>query len=280
MPKDTTTLGLTELGLTSYEAAAYLTLLRRDSFTASELSQKAHIPRQRIYDVIDSLTEKGLCQLRTSSPCTLAATEPVLALTALSTRLTGELEGRRDTIAARGAEVTGSLQSLYKEGRGQETPLSYVHIYRDRAQIAAVARELARAAQEEIKLCLRGPAVFDPGVSAELLGDALTRGVSCRALCTSEVSLGREFGSLLARYSGRGLAVRRLEGSGFPAPRALVFDDHAVLLFFPEPLAGPPSFQTVVIRHPEMLLMMNFTFESLWGLREARAVDAQGHSLS
>ena len=55
---------LTRLGLTSYEAKAYLTLIRRDSFTAAQVARQSGLPRQRIYDVLGSLVQKGLAVAR------------------------------------------------------------------------------------------------------------------------------------------------------------------------------------------------------------------------
>ena len=43
----------------TYEARAYVTLVRRDSFTAAQIARTAGLPRQRIYDVLASLVEKG-----------------------------------------------------------------------------------------------------------------------------------------------------------------------------------------------------------------------------
>ena len=54
--------GLVELGLTRYEAKAYLTLIQRESYAASEFAIEAGIPRQRIYDVLNSLVSRGLAR--------------------------------------------------------------------------------------------------------------------------------------------------------------------------------------------------------------------------
>ena len=48
---------LTRLGLTIYEAKAYLALIRRGSSTAAEVARLAGVPRQRIYDVLASLVD-------------------------------------------------------------------------------------------------------------------------------------------------------------------------------------------------------------------------------
>ena len=77
---------LTRLGLTSYEAKAYLTLIRRDSFTAAQVARQSGLPRQRIYDVLGSLVQKGLAVARPGNVVKYAATPPELAIEQLLDR--------------------------------------------------------------------------------------------------------------------------------------------------------------------------------------------------
>jgi len=51
---------LLKLGLTEYEAKAYLSLLRENPVNGYSLSKNSGIPRSRIYDVLQSLIAKGL----------------------------------------------------------------------------------------------------------------------------------------------------------------------------------------------------------------------------
>ena len=67
---------LTKLGLTTYEARAYVALVRRDSFTAAQVARQADLPRQRIYDVLGSLVQKGLASARPGSTVKYAAVAP------------------------------------------------------------------------------------------------------------------------------------------------------------------------------------------------------------
>ena len=48
------------LGLNSYEAKAYLTLIMRGASKATVIARESGIPQQRIYDVLRSLESKGL----------------------------------------------------------------------------------------------------------------------------------------------------------------------------------------------------------------------------
>src|SRR5579872_3656428 len=50
---------LQQLGLNAYEARSYLVLIGHTRFKALELAARAHVPRQKIYEVLDSLVEKG-----------------------------------------------------------------------------------------------------------------------------------------------------------------------------------------------------------------------------
>src|SRR5277367_5544584 len=54
---------LQAIGLNAYEARSYLVLVGHPRFKALELASRAHVPRQKIYEVLDSLVEKGFAQV-------------------------------------------------------------------------------------------------------------------------------------------------------------------------------------------------------------------------
>jgi len=54
---------LSEVGLSEYEAKAYLALLRSSPSTAYEIAKESGIPTSKIYQVIHKLTEKRICLL-------------------------------------------------------------------------------------------------------------------------------------------------------------------------------------------------------------------------
>jgi len=68
------------LGLSKYEACAYLALLGHDDSTAVEVADRAGVPRQRIYDVLTSLRDKGLIDIRDGRPARHSARPPSVAL--------------------------------------------------------------------------------------------------------------------------------------------------------------------------------------------------------
>src|SRR5437660_12385121 len=112
---------LTRLGLTSYEARAYIALTGRDSFTAAQVSRVAGLPRQRIYDVLGSLVQKALAAARPGSAVKSAATEPALALELLMATRREALPSLEQGVAA----TVRALTAAFTGGRAHTHPPGY-----------------------------------------------------------------------------------------------------------------------------------------------------------
>ena len=93
------------LGLTMYEAQAYLTLTSFISSTASEVAEKSGIPRSKIYDVLKGLNEKNFIEIEDGRPHTYNVRSPVDVLNREQERLNSEID---DTITR--------LTNIYENG--------------------------------------------------------------------------------------------------------------------------------------------------------------------
>ena len=67
---------LQKVGLTEYEAKAYLGLLSDHLNTATKLSEKSGVPRTRIYSVLESLAQKGWIRIYSGIPLLFKAVDP------------------------------------------------------------------------------------------------------------------------------------------------------------------------------------------------------------
>src|SRR6202171_4060988 len=83
---------LQQLGLNTYESRSYLVLLGHPKFKALELAARAHVPRQKIYEVLDSLVEKGFAQVVQEKTQLFSAVEPTLAIPGYLSRRKENLE--------------------------------------------------------------------------------------------------------------------------------------------------------------------------------------------
>src|SRR5881628_2919943 len=83
---------LQQLGLNAYESRSYLVLVGHPRFKALELAARSHVPRQKIYEVLDSLIEKGFAQVVQEKTKLFSAVEPTLAIPAYLSRRSETLQ--------------------------------------------------------------------------------------------------------------------------------------------------------------------------------------------
>jgi sugar-specific transcriptional regulator TrmB len=83
-------------GLNTYEAKSYLSLLERNSLTAPELSRIAGIPRARIYETLENLIAKGLCNSEKGKVKKYSATNPSVLRDILMVQEKGKFQRQID----------------------------------------------------------------------------------------------------------------------------------------------------------------------------------------
>ena len=96
------------IGLTLYEAQAYVTLTSLIQATAVEVSEKSNIPRSKIYDVLKKLNEKDFIEIEDGRPLTYIVKSPVDVLGREKEKIDSELD---DTITR--------LTNVYENGMSQ-----------------------------------------------------------------------------------------------------------------------------------------------------------------
>ena len=137
---------LTRLGLTSYEARAYVALTGRDSFTAAQVARLAGLPRQRIYDVLGALVEKGLAATRPGRVLKYSAADPRTAIHGLLAAHRQQLTDLEKSAVS----LADQLAAAYLAGQEHSDPLEYIEVLRDPGAINARFDELQAAVKKEI----------------------------------------------------------------------------------------------------------------------------------
>ena len=246
---------LQRLGLTSYEARAYLALLRRDTSTAVETARLANLPRQRVYDVLSSLVEKGLASTRPGKAVKYSATPPEQALEHLVAGHRQQLtELERDT-----ASMLDSLQPAYLAGREHTDPLEYIEVLRDRRAINERFAELEAGIKDEILVFTKPPyatPVFEHDEGLDIVSTHRARSVY-------------EFSAFDDPRSAE--AIRRYIQAGEEArfvdelPLKLVIIDEQIVMFgMEDPVAGSSILTMIVIEHPSLARLLKIAFEAVW----------------
>lgn len=96
------------IGLTMYEAQAYVTLTSLISATAVEVSEKSGIPRSKIYDVLKKLNEKNYIEIEDGRPLKYIVKSPVEVLSREKEKINQKID-----------DGISSLTNVYENGMSQ-----------------------------------------------------------------------------------------------------------------------------------------------------------------
>ncbi len=247
---------LVRLGLTSYEARAYVALTRRESCTAAQVARLAGLPRQRIYDVLGGLVERGLAASRPGSVVKYAAAEPASAIERL-------VAGRRQELTAleQGAAATiDTLTAAYVAGRQHTDPLEYIEVLREPGAINARFDELQASIQREILVFTKPPYAKPPQENIE--GLEVVRTHVARSIYEFSVFEDPVVVSGVARFVEQGEQARFVP----ELPLKLVIVDETIVMFgMQDPVADRnPDFTMMVVEHPSLATVLKVAFDAYW----------------
>ncbi len=103
---------LAKLGLTEYESKALSTLFSLREADSPELAKSAQVPKTRVYDVLDSLVEKGLVVKMATRPKKYRALKPTEAFQKLLSEKKNELSTWEELGSQLGKELESEKMGL------------------------------------------------------------------------------------------------------------------------------------------------------------------------
>jgi sugar-specific transcriptional regulator TrmB len=257
---------LTRLGLTTYEAKAYVALMGRESYTAAQVARTGGLPRQRIYDVLGSLVQKGLAAARPGRVVKYAGVAPELGVERLMALRRSQIAQLEDEAAS----VIERLMPAFRAGQEHTDPLEFIELLRDRGAINERFAELQASVKREILVFSKPPYATPPQENLE--GLQVTRTHVARSVY--------EFGIFEDPAVMDG--VRRFIDAGEEArfvpelPIKLVIIDEEIVMFgMQDPVVGSSDLTMMVVEHPSLASVLKTAFQSIWeaGLTFEQAYD-------
>lgn len=250
---------LQQVGLNAYEARSYLVLMGHPRFKALELAARAHVPRQKIYEVLDSLVEKGFAQVVQEKTKLFSAVDPALSIPGFLARRSRMLHNELTEQSRLASGLIEDLTQAYKLGQSGKGALDFLSLVSDPTQTGIHYRRMLKAVGLSYNEFVQPPFAVDT-VDERLLEDAAARGVHCRLLVDSALT-DRDQRTRLAGQSDFGVEVRFLEN--LPLKLAL-FDVNSGLIALPDPVQTKPSWTSVVFEHKGFAEAMSGLFENYW----------------
>lgn len=249
---------LTDLGLTAYEAKAYLALITRDRYTAAELARQAGIPRQRVYDVLDGLVRRGLAAPVQGPVRRFTATSPDAAVDLLVATRREEV----NALSRDAAALADDLRDTWVSGRDEASSLEYVSVVRDRALLALRFNQMRDEARHQLLVWSRPP--FVTAVDGRGLG-ATRRlaegGGDVRCIYESSVLADPDLVTEINEYVAAGEQARVADS----VPMKLCLTDGERALFsLTDPVAERLTATNIYVEHAALAASLVLSFEALW----------------
>jgi sugar-specific transcriptional regulator TrmB len=251
---------LQRVGLNSYEARSYLVLVGHPRFKALELAARAHVPRQKIYEVLDSLVEKGFARVVQERTKLFSAVEPSLAIPGYIARKRAQVEHEMVEQARLASGLMEDLAAAYSESQGVRGTLDYLQIVGEPTQSATLYRRMISESKEEYLEFSRPPFAVDPADGVDAIKEAQLRGVRCRLLADPSV-LDRSRTTRLMECAAVGVEVRQT--ALIPLKLAL-FDGTRGLIALLDPVVTKVTWTSLVFDHAGLGEAMKDLFEDHW----------------
>jgi sugar-specific transcriptional regulator TrmB len=167
---------LRDMGLNAYEVDAYVALLDSGQMTAMEISRVAKVPYSKIYEVLNSLKEKGWIKSSETRPFKYYPVPPLEAAAFTKQRLEDKYQGWEQTVAE-------ALQPLYEKRELVERP--DILILHGSQAVLAKLEEVVKKANKEIMIA--APVFAKPILaSADMLLSGLKKNVTVKLMAAGE----------------------------------------------------------------------------------------------
>ena len=250
---------LQQVGLNAYESRSYLVLLGHPKFKALELAARSHVPRQKIYEVLDSLVEKGFAQVVQEKTKLFSAVDPSLAIPGYLARRSKALQNELTEQSRLANGLIEDLRGAFQGGQEGRGTLDFLNLVNDPTQIAIQYRRMLTTVSTDYAEFSRPPFAVDP-LDERLVKDASARGIRCRLLIEAG-PLELEHQERLQEYRECGVNVRFVER--LPLKLAL-FDGRCGLVALLDPVLTKPAWTAVIFEHEGFSEAMSGLFESYW----------------
>jgi len=261
---------LKKLGLTGYQANAYITLVKLGSAEASEIARNAKIPMGRIYSVLSNLEEARLIRAQDTRPRRYACVEPSNAMERLLKNRQEELNHASVELENLSSELASELSGM--KGGNPAKNFWTVAIGEDSHElysecISSAKKEVlffmaSRIASERVKTkVMKGK--YSGILSA--LSEALRRGVEVKAILSRDVNFHilEEHPEVkkMMMHMGEKFNCRLAE---IPSTPFDIIDRENVLLKMQNPVNPSELFAVVNIRDTKLAEELRKKFAAIW----------------
>ena len=252
---------LTEVGLTVNEAKVYSCLLRKHTFTATEISQCCNVNRSRIYSVLECLIKKGLCIEKLGKVRKFQAASPEVAFE----KLINEQNCKLKTLNS----LPELLSPIYQSQTDNSSPFEFIEVYGTPESIIKKHHTLELESKEIVLSFCKSPYAMSNDLDIhEEQEESMKTGVTFKSIFEIEKDDINFFARRMKNFEDQGEEIK----VAYHLPIKLhVFDDHTVMFSMINQINPEENLTYMVIEHSDLAETLITTFYKYWD--EALSVD-------
>jgi sugar-specific transcriptional regulator TrmB len=259
---------LVDLGLTTAQSRAYVTLLEASTEKAAEVAAQAGLSRTKVYEVLQTLEAFGFVTSESEQRAIYRAVDPAIAIPQWieSRERRRRLDRERDD--ALGGKLIDLLPRVEASGADEETePFEPVI---GNARSSAVLPRLAREAQTSLDI-MQMPPFIQPRTEWNMAeGQALARGIRVRIL-NSAAGLREE--SRLKEILNLGAEVRVEPEHPL---KVIIRDEVEAAVAVRHSPRRRRDVTTLIVRQPDIVRALMEVFQRQWEGASAVSLDEGG----
>lgn len=247
---------LTDLGLSGYEAQAYVTLFQNGPETANQIATNSEVPKGRIYDVLNSLQEQSLIRSDDERPKSYTTVGPTQTVDRLLETCLCRLDEQRTDYEQRAGMLKESLSSL--EVAESDSAFSTSAFHHDDARELLLDR--FQAANKSIRIVGNAATTRMVDRETEEFNESILstlEDVEAKLLITNQTEWATELTDL-------GVAVRIADPNQTSEHRFVVIDNTEVCIEIVRPTSPDQLLAVINFRNDQPVQDLTETFESLW----------------
>ncbi len=246
------------LDIPGRESQIYLALLQKKEFTAPEIAKVTTVSRTKVYEVLQNLVKKGLCnESYRNGVKVFSAVNPKIVLD----NYLNDYEKKKSAVEV----LSKNLGEIYAQKVANTDPLDYVEVLTDAGQIKERWLNIQRTTNKELLIFTKQPYLvpleenFDE--EAKLFKDKKITGRSIYEYHDLSPAQCDNLIKLIGTYQKLGEEARLT--NELPM-KMVVCDARKTIFALDDKVSLAPSFTLVIIDHPNFAAAQKKVFESYW----------------
>ena len=259
---------LEQFGLSGKEAEVYIALLQKKEFTAPEVTKITTITRTKIYEYLQKLVQKGLCNVNLrNGQKYFSAVNPKIVFKGIIRNYEQELEEKKKEAASLEVE----LASIHTGNLDNHDPVSYIEVLTDISQIRAKWLDIQGNAKQEILAFTKPPYTRKVEDNLQEEAELLNKQLEIKSIYEYGGLSGEELEDLIAgieAFSAAGEQARVIKELPM---KLLICDEMITMLALNDRVSLKPSITTIIVDHPSYAKAQKEVFNAYW--EKARTVE-------